>query len=232
MNNVRAKTNEGLYAVPETHENALSWPAGWSTEVVKAVFDRLFAFGAIIFFSPLMLLIAAGIYITDGGPIVYQHKRIGRNGQHFRCLKFRTMVKNADHKLAELLRRDPEARREWNETMKLRNDPRVHRLGAFLRKTSLDELPQFFNVLRGEMSVVGPRPIVDAEIPRYGDAFSLYAKVKPGITGIWQVSGRNDVSYVHRVAMDADYVRNRSFLRDLGIIAATVGIMIRRRGAY
>jgi Undecaprenyl-phosphate galactose phosphotransferase WbaP len=187
---------------------------------------------ALIFLAPVMLAVALAVFLQDGGPVVFAHRRIGRGGRYFYCLKFRSMAIDAEQRLAELLAQDPAARAEWEKDHKLRNDPRVTRLGAFLRKTSLDELPQLFNVLRGEMSLVGPRPIVDAEVPKYGRRFMSYCAVKPGITGLWQVSGRNDTSYRARVAMDCVYARQRNVLMDGMIIAATVPAVLLRRGSY
>lgn len=199
--------------------------------VSKRVFDKVFAAAALLFFAPFLVVIAAVILLTDGRPIFYGHRRVGLDGRSFRCLKFRTMVKDADARLQEVLRTDPVARAEWKATRKLSNDPRVNCVGAFLRKTSLDELPQFWNVLRGEMSVVGPRPVVIDEAIFYKEHFADYMSVLPGITGAWQVSGRSDTTYDERVAMDVDYVRNRSFTGDALIVVQTVGVMLSQRGA-
>jgi exopolysaccharide production protein ExoY len=187
---------------------------------------------ALLFILPLMLLVALAIFLQDGGPVVFAHRRVGRNGRHFHCLKFRSMAADAETRLADLLARDPAAREEWARDHKLKNDPRITKLGHFLRKSSLDELPQLFNVLRGEMSLVGPRPIVDAEVCKYGSRFQHYCAVKPGITGLWQVSGRNDVSYRTRVALDCTYARSKSLPLDLWIMVATVPAVLCRRGSY
>jgi lipopolysaccharide/colanic/teichoic acid biosynthesis glycosyltransferase len=187
---------------------------------------------ALLFLLPVMLLVALAVYAQDGGPILFAHRRIGLNGRTFHCLKFRSMAVDAEARLAELLATDPAARAEWEKDHKLRQDPRVTRLGAFLRKSSLDELPQLFNVLRGDMSLVGPRPIVEAEVGKYGRRFRDYCAVKPGITGLWQVSGRNDTSYRTRVALDCMYARRRSVGLDAYIIAATVPAVLTRRGSY
>lgn len=197
---------------------------------LKRAIDVFGAIVGIFFFGPLMLVIAA-LVKWHGGDAIFSHERIGRSGKPFRCLKFRTMVPDADAKLVALLEADPKARLEWVRDQKLRHDPRITRLGAFLRKTSLDELPQFFNVLKGDMSLVGPRPITAEEIKRYGDRFSLYAKCRPGITGIWQVSGRNDTSYPTRVALDAYYTVNQSILFDAVILLRTFGVITSRNGA-
>jgi lipopolysaccharide/colanic/teichoic acid biosynthesis glycosyltransferase len=187
---------------------------------------------ALLFLLPLMVIIALAIVAQDGGPILFAHRRIGRDGRPFYCLKFRSMAIDAESRLAALLASNPIARAEWARDHKLRSDPRVTRLGAFLRRSSLDELPQFFNVLRGEMSVVGPRPIVEAEIYRYGRRFRHYCAVKPGITGLWQVSGRTDVDYRARVAMDCLYVKSKSPWLYVWIIVATVPAVLMRRGSY
>jgi lipopolysaccharide/colanic/teichoic acid biosynthesis glycosyltransferase len=187
---------------------------------------------ALLFLLPLMVIIALAIVAQDGGPILFAHRRIGRDGRPFYCLKFRSMAIDAESRLAALLASNPIARAEWARDHKLRSDPRVTPLGAFLRRSSLDELPQFFNVLRGEMSVVGPRPIVEAEIYRYGRRFRHYCAVKPGITGLWQVSGRTDVDYRARVAMDCLYVKSKSPWLYVWIIIATVPAVLMRRGSY
>jgi lipopolysaccharide/colanic/teichoic acid biosynthesis glycosyltransferase len=187
---------------------------------------------ALLFLLPLMVVIALAIVAQDGGPIFFAHRRIGRDGRPFYCLKFRSMAVDAESRLGALLASDPIAREQWARDHKLRSDPRVTPLGAFLRRSSLDELPQFFNVLRGEMSVVGPRPIVEAEICRYGRRFRHYCAVKPGITGLWQVSGRTDVDYRARVAMDYLYVKSKSPRLYVWIIVATVPAVIMRRGSY
>ena len=187
---------------------------------------------SLIFFAPLMCLIAVAVYVQDGGPIIFAHRRIGQNGRTFYCFKFRSMAVDAEERLTALLEEDPEARAEWEQDHKLRRDPRITRLGAFLRKTSLDELPQLFNVLRGDMCLVGPRPIVEAEVVKYGRRFDDYCAVKPGITGLWQVSGRNDTSYRTRVALDCVYARNRTLMLDAYILVCTLPAVLARRGSY
>ncbi|MDO8408736.1 MAG: sugar transferase [Phenylobacterium sp.] len=194
--------------------------------------DVIIALAVLIFIAPLMLVIAGLIKLQDGGPALFRQSRIGQGGEAFNCLKFRTMVTDAEVRLNALLARDPEARREWELDHKLRKDPRITALGAFLRKSSLDELPQLFNVLKGEMSLVGPRPIVVAEIPRYGRWFAHYCAVKPGVTGLWQVNGRNDVSYRRRVALDVLYARTVGVRRYVQIMAATVPAVLLRSGSY
>jgi exopolysaccharide production protein ExoY len=181
---------------------------------------------------PLLGILATIIKIMDPGPVLYKGHRIGRNGVAFRCLKYRTMVKDADYVLKHHLASDPRAAEEWEQTSKLKNDPRITPLGKILRTTSLDELPQLFNILIGEMSFVGPRPIVTAEIPKYGTYISSYLRARPGLTGAWQVSGRNDVSFERRVTLDREYVENWSLMRDVSIIWKTFGAVITARGVY
>jgi len=201
-------------------------------EALTDAMNLVLALVALVFLAPVMLTVALSVFVQDGGPVVFAHRRIGRGGRYFFCLKFRSMAIDAEQRLSELLAHDPAARAEWARDHKLRNDPRVTRLGDFLRKTSLDELPQLFNVLRGEMSLVGPRPIVDAEVAKYGRRFESYCAVKPGITGLWQISGRNDTTYRARVALDCIYARQRNLLMDGVIIAATVPAVLLRRGSY
>jgi exopolysaccharide production protein ExoY len=193
--------------------------------------NQLGALCLLVLFGPLMLAVAAAIRLEDHGSVSFSHWRVGQNGRLFRCFKFRSMVERADEVLGALLERDPAAREEWLRDRKLRNDPRISRVGRFLRATSLDELPQLFNVLRGEMHLVGPRPVVVQEIPRYGEHKRLYLSVKPGMTGLWQVSGRNNLSYEQRVALDARYVQTRSAWLDLRILLLTVRVLITRDGA-
>jgi len=180
--------------------------------------------------APLFLVIAAMVGM-DGGPVVYRHRRVGLNGQMFDCLKFRTMILGAEECLAEFLSYHPEARREWAADQKLSFDPRVTGIGKILRRASLDELPQLVNVLRGEMSLVGPRPVTPSELSHYGSAATAYASVRPGITGLWQVSGRNDVGYAKRVALDESYVREWNLALDLRILLRTPGVVFTRKGA-
>ncbi|MDE0878199.1 MAG: sugar transferase [Sphingomonas bacterium] len=204
----------------------------FNRDSILRALDVVIAGLALVFLLPLMAIIAALVWMTDRGPIVFAHHRIGRGGRVFPCLKFRSMVTDSSARLQELLERDPVARAEWARDHKLKNDPRITKIGNFLRKSSFDELPQLINVLRGEMSLVGPRPIVDAEIPRYGRYFAHYCAVRPGITGLWQVSGRNDVNYRRRVAFDVIYGRNRSVRTNMRIIAATVPAVAMSRGSY
>lgn len=181
---------------------------------------------------PFLVLIALAIKVESRGPVFFRQSRIGRDGQTIHILKFRTMVRNAEEVLQQYLETNPELREEWKADQKLRNDPRITRVGAWLRRTSLDELPQLWNVLKGEMSLVGPRPIVENEIIRYGSAFASYKRVRPGMTGLWQVSGRNDLSYKQRVHLDRFYICNWSTWLDLLILAKTLPVVLGRKGAY
>ena len=197
----------------------------------KRLFDIATASLLLALLLPLLLAVTA-LISRDGGKILFGHRRIGAQGRSFKCWKFRSMVPNAESVLREGLDNDPEARAEWERDFKLRNDPRITPVGRFLRSTSLDELPQLLNVLAGEMSLVGPRPIVADEVPRYGAAFHDYTRCRPGITGIWQVSGRNDTGYTQRVRLDQHYARNWSFAADLAVLLRTPIAVLRRSGAY
>lgn len=199
---------------------------------LKRAFDLIFAASFLAITLPFFLLLVVALQLDSPGNPFFVQKRIGRGGRMFGCIKLRTMRVDAEAMLADLLAADPAARAEWEADRKLRNDPRVSRLGGLVRKLSLDELPQLVNILRGEMSVVGPRPIVQAEIPRYGAHFLDYIAVKPGLTGLWQVSGRNDVSYGERVQLDRIYRRKACFLLDLAIVLRTVPAVLRGSGSY
>ena len=211
------------------HNNlARPWP-----QLVKRGFDVVAASALLLFTAPLLALVAARIAMVDGGGVIFAHTRIGRHGRLFRCYKFRTMVANSAEVLAELLARDPVARAEWARDRKLRHDPRITPIGRFLRKTSLDELPQLLNVVRGEMSLVGPRPVVLDELELYGEAEIYYLQVRPGLTGLWQISGRNDVDYERRVSLDAWYVRNWTLWYDILILFRTLLVVPGKgNGAY
>ena len=198
--------------------------------VAKRVTDLILASFALLILWPLFLVIAI-LVATDGGPILYRHRRIGKDGAAFDCLKFRTMILGATECLDEYLTYHPAERAEWDSTRKLSFDPRTTAIGRFLRKTSIDELPQFFNVLTGDMSLVGPRPVTSSELAFYGEKADLYRSVRPGITGLWQISGRNDVSYDERVALDATYVREQGFWRDVSILLRTPRVVLSRTGA-
>ena len=197
----------------------------------KAVFDRLFAACALVALAPVFLAVTVALLVTDGRPVFFGHARIGRDGRSFRCWKFRTMVVDADARLEAYLAANPAMREEWELRRKLTNDPRVNRLGVFLRKTSLDELPQFWNVLRGDMALVGPRPVPEPELAYYGLYLADYTSVRPGLTGAWQVSGRSETTYAERVALDVRYVRNFTFWGDLKIVLRTVHCVVAMVGA-
>lgn len=205
--------------------------AKWSSRILKRVFDITGSLAIIVILSPALIYISRKVK-KDGGPAIYGHERIGKGGKPFKCLKFRSMVVNSKEVLEQVLASDTEARAEWDATFKLKNDPRITKIGHFLRRTSLDELPQLFNVLRGEMSLVGPRPIITAELERYNDEVDYYLLSKPGMTGLWQVSGRSDVDYETRVYLDAWYVKNWSMWNDIAILFKTIGVVLKRDGAY
>lgn len=203
----------------------------WSKRTKRAL--DLFGVMAVgLLISPLLLTVSLLIRLDSPGSAFYTHRRLGAGGEHFRCWKFRTMYANADTILEEHIGNNPAVGAEWEENFKLREDPRVTRMGRFLRKTSLDELPQLWNVLRGEMSLIGPRPIVDSEIEKYGEIYQLYRRIRPGISGLWQVSGRSETTYDERVGMDSDYVRNWSVWLDILILARTAHSVLCGRGAY
>ncbi len=200
----------------------------------KRLFDVLFSLAVLIVCSPIYLVVAVLIAIDSPGPVFYVQRRVGKNFRSFGCIKFRTMVHNADDLLVEMFDRSPHVRQEFEADFKLRQDPRITPIGRFLRYTSLDEFPQFLNVLMGDMSVVGPRPLVPEELPKYGRHIEKVLTIKPGITGLWQVSGRNDIPYERRVQIDVYYASNRNWLLDLLIVFRTIGVMIfpRNNGAY
>jgi len=204
----------------------------WSRTTVKRLFDGIGSAMLLLAFSPLFLVVAISVKRAGGGPVFFSQVRVGRNGTHFRVLKFRSMVPNAEEVLKELLARDPEAAAEWAKDRKLKQDPRVTPIGGFLRKTSLDELPQLVNVLKGEMSLVGPRPVVPDELSCYGRASRYYLASKPGMTGLWQVTGRNDTDYSRRVALDRTYAERGSFWMDLRILWQTLWVVLKNDGAY
>lgn len=204
----------------------------WYNRFLKRVFDLVVTTIGLICISPFFLAIALWVYKDSPGPIIFKHRRVGRDGKFFNCYKFRSMVVDADARLKELLEKDPAAREEWQREFKLKNDPRVTKSGAFLRKTSLDELPQLFNVLKGEMSLVGPRPIIQEEIAKYGPYIKDFYMVRPGVTGMWQTSGRSDTTYEERVQMDTWYVRNWNVWFDIVLLWRTIAVVIHHEGAY
>lgn len=204
----------------------------WYDRFAKHFFDYICTTLGVICLLPFFVIISIWIYKDSPGPIIFKHKRVGKGGKEFPCYKFRSMCVDSKEKLAELLEKSPEARAEWEKDFKLKDDPRITSSGAFLRKTSLDELPQLFNVLKGEMSIVGPRPIVRDEEPKYGKFITDYYMVLPGITGLWQTSGRSDIDYDERVQMDSWYVRNWNVWFDIVLIWRTVKVVLGGKGAY
>ena len=181
---------------------------------------------------PLVLIVSIIVKITSPGPIFYGHKRIGKNGKEFKCWKFRSMVIDADKQLEKILAENPEMRAEWEKDRKFSNDPRVTKIGKILRKTSIDEIPQFFNVLMGEMSFIGPRPVTTPELEKYGDKSDFILSVQPGLSGMWQISGRSDTGYEERITLDSYYIRNWSMWLDLWIIIKTIYVVVKGKGAY
>jgi Undecaprenyl-phosphate galactose phosphotransferase WbaP len=202
------------------------------SRLAKRVIDLLICAALMPFLFPLMLVISLAIFLESGGPIFYSQERLGHAGRVFYIWKFRTMVKNASAVLEETLRKEPALRKEWEENQKLRDDPRITRVGRLLRKTSLDELPQLWNVIKGDMSLVGPRPIVREEVSKYKEAYDIYRRTTPGLTGLWQVSGRNRTTYDERVAYDSYYVRNWSVWLDIYLLARTFSVVLTGYGAY
>lgn len=199
----------------------------------KRLFDVLFSLTALVIGFPIYALIGILVKLSSPGPIVYGHERVGRGGKMFSCYKFRTMFPDADDRLHDILSRDPALKQEWDTTHKLKNDPRVTPVGALLRRTSLDELPQFWNVLKGDLSIVGPRPVVEIEVTKFlGPKAATILSIRPGLTCLWQVAGRSNTSYDMRVILDEHYVQNRSLLMDIRIIAQTVPALLSSRGAY
>lgn len=198
---------------------------------IKRAFDLVLSALLLLLLSPLMLLIAVAVGL-QGGPIIFSHQRVGQGGRLFPCYKFRSMIPNAEEHLKNLLATFPALRADWEREHKLKYDPRVTRLGSFLRRTSLDELPQLFNVLRGDMSLVGPRPVVLKELEKYGSDQIYYLMARPGITGLWQVSGRSELDYANRVDLDKWYVNHWSLRFDCSILYRTAGAVLARQGAY
>lgn len=224
---VVARNLAGTFAVEVKHNLLDPW-----AQRAKRTLDL---FGVVVgglLISPLLMAMVLFIKLDSPGPAFYGHQRLGSKNRHFLCWKFRTMRTDAEQLLNEHLQSNPDLQAEWEQNHKLRSDPRITRVGYFLRKTSLDELPQLWNVLRGEMSLIGPRPIVDVEVPKYGKDYELYKRIRPGISGLWQVSGRSDTSYGERVAIDSYYVRNWSVWLDLVLLARTIKTVVFSRGAY
>jgi exopolysaccharide production protein ExoY len=207
----------------------LATPVGMTS---KRVIDVILALSAIVLLAPLLFICFLVTVLTSPGPALFRHRRVGFNGRHFDCLKFRTMATNAPERLRQLLESDPVAAAEWSVNRKLRYDPRVTAIGALLRKSSLDELPQLFNVLKGDMSIVGPRPVTEEELVRYSSAVTHYLACRPGITGLWQVSGRSTTTYSKRIACDTFYARNWSIALDAKIFIVTIPALLLSEGAY
>lgn len=203
-----------------------------SSERTKRFVDLCSALAILLFFLPVIAIVCVALYVTDGRPLFFSQMRVGRGGKLFRCYKFRTMVRNSEEAMRRHLEGDEAARLEWAECQKLRRDPRVHPLGAILRQSSLDELPQLVNVLKGEMSMVGPRPIVTDEIRRFGENFVFYSRVRPGLTGLWQISGRSETTYEERVELDTRYVLQRTLALDLKIMLKTAQVAWVGRGSF
>ncbi|MBR8833956.1 MAG: sugar transferase [Stigonema ocellatum SAG 48.90 = DSM 106950] len=203
-------------------------------EFTKRLFDIVFSLLVLVLFSPVYLILALLIALSSVGPIFYVQERVGKNYKPFNCIKFRTMVSNADEVLMQMMETSPHLRQEFEANFKLKQDPRITKIGQFLRMTSLDEFPQFWNVLKGDMSVVGPRPLVAEELPKYGCYIDQILTIRPGITGLWQVSGRNDIPYPRRVQIDLYYVKCKNFWLDLWIIVKTIGVVVvpKNNGAY
>ncbi len=222
-------SNSNLHATPYRQAarlNSIAYVAG------KRSLDILLVLLSTPLLLPLLVLLSIAVALTSPGPIFFSHRRICRDGRFFSMWKFRTMCVNSAEVLDRYLAEHPAARTEWMSSHKLRHDPRVTPLGRFMRKFSLDELPQIWNVLGGEMSLVGPRPIVAAEAEKYGDRFSCYTSVKPGLTGLWQVSGRSTTTYDQRVALDCDYVHNWSLAMDAKILCRTFQSVVTTDGAF
>jgi len=203
-----------------------------TSRFLKRFMDLAIAILALIFLAPIFLIIAITVLIDDGRPIIFSQRRRGRNGRYFTCYKFRTMVPDAAERLEALLASNCELRREWEADQKLKDDPRLISTGHFLRRFSLDELPQLINIIRGEMSIVGPRPIIEGEVRRYGEDIVHYDSVRPGVVGLWQINGRNNTSYAERVKLDVKYAETQSVSLDLCILMKSIPAILGRRGAY
>ncbi|MBS0017836.1 MAG: sugar transferase [Arthrospira sp. SH-MAG29] len=231
----RAFTRRGFVPlVRPRQQRTLSLVQSLNGDFFKRSFDIVFSLSVLILFSPVYLILSLLIALSSPGSVFYVQERVGKNRQRFGCIKFRTMVSNADEILVEIMETSPNLRQEFQDTFKLKHDPRITWIGRFLRVTSLDEFPQFWNVLKGDMSVVGPRPLVAEELHKYGRHMDKVLTIRPGITGLWQVSGRNDIPYPRRVQIDLHYVNFKNFWIDLWIIIKTIGVVIfpKDNGAY
>jgi Undecaprenyl-phosphate galactose phosphotransferase WbaP len=204
---------------------------GWNLRIKRFIDLVIIIVGGILVL-PFLLLIALLIKVTSPGPVLYRQRRLGANGKHFYVYKFRSMITGSQDRLRELLESDTELKKEWEKNHKLAKDPRVTKIGKFLRRTSIDEFPQLINILKGEMSLVGPRPIVEEEIEKYGDDYNRVFSIKPGLTGLWQISGRSDTDYESRISYDTYYLQSWSVWMDLWVLFMTFGAVLRGRGAY
>jgi Undecaprenyl-phosphate galactose phosphotransferase WbaP len=218
---------DGVLGFVTSHKLKMFWNLG-----IKRFMDLFLVILGGLILLPIFLLIAVLVKLSSPGPVLYGHKRLGINGKHFTAYKFRSMVSDSEDRLKELLDSDPEIRKEWEANHKLKDDPRVTMIGKFLRRTSFDEFPQLINILRGEMSLVGPRPIVDDEVQKYGEDFNRIFSVKPGLTGLWQVSGRSDTDYTERVSFDTYYLQSWSVWLDIWVLLKTFSVVIKGKGAY
>jgi Undecaprenyl-phosphate galactose phosphotransferase WbaP len=218
---------DGILGLVTSHKLKMFWNLA-----IKRIMDLSLVIVGGILILPLLIIIAFLVKISSPGPVLYGHRRLGRNGKYFIAYKFRSMVNNSQEVLEEMLRSSPELREEWESNHKLKHDPRVTAIGKFLRRTSFDEFPQLLNILKNEMSLVGPRPVVDAEVKKYGKDFDRIFSVKPGLTGLWQVSGRSDTDYTERVAFDTYYLQSWSAWLDIWVLLKTVGVVIKGKGAY
>jgi Undecaprenyl-phosphate galactose phosphotransferase WbaP len=231
--------SDGSHELARVRDEAMTGPARRavglrpSERLLKRAFDLASVVVILALFGWLMVVIAVAVRLSGGKGVIFGHERVGRDGRLFQCYKFRSMVSDSGEVLRRLLESDPQAREQWERDFKLKEDPRITRIGQFIRRTSLDELPQLWNVVKGEMSVVGPRPVVQEEFDLYyGQAREHYLSVPPGLTGLWQVSGRNDLGYEQRVELDKRYVDNWNVFSDFMIVMRTVKVMVVRRGAY
>jgi Undecaprenyl-phosphate galactose phosphotransferase WbaP len=222
-----ARDFDGVLGFVTSHKLKMPWNHG-----IKRFIDLTLAIIGGIILLPFLLLAALLVKVTSPGPVLYRHSRLGKNGKPFIAYKFRSMVTDSDERLQKLLESDPELKKEWNESHKLKNDPRVTPIGKILRRTSIDELPQIINILKGEMSLVGPRPITEAEVEKYGEDFNRIFSATPGLTGLWQVSGRSDSDYTARISYDTYYLQSWSVWLDIWVIFKTFGAVARGRGAY
>ena len=232
---IQALTRRGLpTSVSQRIDHKADSGSILNDQMVKRTFDIVFSLAVLIIFSPLYFLLGFLIAVSSPGPIFYCQERAGKNFKKFKCIKFRTMVQNADEVLETMMANCPEMRAEFEDNFKLREDPRITWIGKFLRLTSLDEFPQFWNVLKGDMSVVGPRPLVPEELCKYGSKIEKVLTIRPGSTGLWQVSGRNNIPYPQRIQIDVYYVNYRNWLMDIWIIFKTIGVVLfpKNNGAY